>query len=443
MSAFRQLRSWLLFERDGSVAKTRTGLCSLKFLIKASAARLQEKLRFYPSLARLCPRTRASDRFRLNRHSLLGTVSTVSVRYSLNSVRRVFRVIVPTRNSVAWIGILLEAYRAYGIEPLYILDARSGDGTKELLAAMNADVVPFWPSGDFVEAGMIAFGANAARTEWVLRLDDDEFPSEALIHWIGKRATHSVRPGWFLSRRDLFVRDGVLSYNCRRSAYTHPGRPDFLGGHSRLFRPRQVDFPVGLHTSGVNNEEFFGFAPQSASFVHLTHLLRSPSERLAKIRKYEQIQKGSTWRLADEYLPELFDWAHLSPKSDGLAEFAPLLARLPQPTAEPDFRLEAHELDFAVAEVAKWTATVEIQRQQTPPYYSGNHIELARYLPGFLGVGFGYLCSLIGRISHHPRLRSLGKTIRRLAIGRSVRPVSTRDGKRVAYWPILLKKSEY
>lgn len=336
-----------------------------------------------------------------------------------------FRVIVPTRNSVAWIGILLEAYRACGIEPLYILDARSDDGTKELLAAMNADVVPFRPSGDFVEAGMIAFGAHAARTEWVLRLDDDEFPSDALIRWIGERATHSVRAGWFLSRRDLFVRDGVLSYNCRRSAYAHPNRPDFLGGHSRLFRPRQVGFRVGLHTSGIVNEEIFGFAPQPAFFVHFLHMLHSPSERLAKIRKYEQIQKGSTWRLADEYLPELFDSAHLSPKSDGLAEFAPLLARLPQPTAEPDFRLEAHELDFAVAEVAEWTAAVDIRRAYFQRY--GNLIKLARYAPGFLRLGFGYLCLLIGRISRQPRLRTLGMTIRR-----SVRPVSTRDDAHAA-----------
>src|SRR4051794_12874000 len=181
-----------------------------------------------------------------------------------------YRLVIPTRDSAPWIGELLRAYRQLGLEPLYIVDSRSADGTVDILAAMAANTIRFNPNGDFVEAGMIQFGAKAAASDWVLRLDDDEFPSAALLAWIDSTAVHSVRPGWFLSRRDLFRSSGTVCYNRRRTAYTHGARPSFLGAHSRLFRPKLLTFHSALHSSAIINEELFGFAPESAFFIHLS-----------------------------------------------------------------------------------------------------------------------------------------------------------------------------
>jgi len=324
-----------------------------------------------------------------------------------------YRVVIPTRDSAGHIGILLEAYRALGIEPIYVLDTRSTDDTAAILARMGATVKPFTPGGDFVEAGMIEFAARAAGTEWVLRLDDDEFPSARLVEWIAGTALQAMRTGFFLSRRDLFLRDGEVRYNRRRSSYTHPARPDFLGGHSRLFRPRELRFYVGLHTAGIHDETGFGFAPQDAFFVHFDGVIRSPAQRLAKIRRYEAIERGSTWRLADEYLPELFDDAHLTPGSDGLEEFAPLVQRLRRPPGDEAIALDAAEIDHAKAEVRRWTAQVATHQQMVLPDYYDDVIRVMRHAPRTLRILCGYLLSLVGRLSGRPPLRLLGVTLRR------------------------------
>jgi hypothetical protein len=44
---------------------------------------------------------------------------------------------------------------------------------------------------------------------------------------------------------------------------------------------------------------------------------------------YEEMLAGSTLKLGDEYLPELFDAAHHRPATDGLAEFRDLFLALP------------------------------------------------------------------------------------------------------------------
>ncbi|RAI41818.1 glycosyltransferase, partial [Rhodoplanes roseus] len=226
------------------------------------------------------------------------------------------RVVIPTRDSARWIGLLLEAYRERGIEPLYILDTRSADATRDILTVMKADVISFTPAADYVEAGMIEFGSRAAQAEWVLRLDDDEFPSDALLDWVAGATTRSVRDGFYVSRRDLFRRDGRIVYNRRRSSFTSAARPRFLNPHARLYRPSRLGFHQALHASGIVDETLFGFAPAAAFFVHVSALVTSPAERLEKVRRYEAIATGSTWRLADEYLPELFGTDHLSPAGD-------------------------------------------------------------------------------------------------------------------------------
>lgn len=325
------------------------------------------------------------------------------------------RIVIPTRNSARWIGVLLDAYREIGIEPLYVVDTRTADRTFDVLAGMKAEVVPFTPSGDHVEAGMIEFGSKAAQAEWVLRLDDDEFPSRALVDWIAATGTRSVRDGFYVSRRDLFGHDGRPHYNRRRSAYTSIARPAFLGAHARLYRPARLTFHDRVHASGIVDEALFGFAPETAFFVHLSALVTSPAERLGKIRTYEAIAPGSTWRLADEYLPELFTAAHLRPADDGLEEFGPLIARLPRPAADVTVAIAPGEVAHARREVDAWTAAVEEARRQPPPHSPSDVVERLALLPRRLWGPIGIALSLAGQVCRHRRLKALGRTVKLLA----------------------------
>src|ERR1700682_2434200 len=120
-----------------------------------------------------------------------------------------FRLIIPTRDSARWIAQFLTAYRVLGIEPFYIYDTRSVDHTLDILREMQAEFTPIMTSGHFVEAGMIEFGSKVAGAEWILRLDDDEFPSKGLLQWAQTEAM--ARPNvhaWMVSRRELFRHDG-------------------------------------------------------------------------------------------------------------------------------------------------------------------------------------------------------------------------------------------
>ena len=129
------------------------------------------------------------------------------------------RFVVCTRDSAPWIGQFLTAYRALGIEPLYIHDARSVDATRTVLQRAGAEVIDFDPAGDYVEAGMIKFGAMRAKSEWVFRIDDDEFPSLALLRWLANEGSCSRVPVVICSPRDVFRSGGNYAYlsPCLRS----------------------------------------------------------------------------------------------------------------------------------------------------------------------------------------------------------------------------------
>ncbi len=245
--------------------------------------------------------------------------------------RQKLRIFIPTRDSAKWVGIFLDAYRAIGVEPLYIVDARSADGTLKLLRAKDADCVVFTPSGDYAEAGMVEFGARAAGGGWLLRLDDDEFPTRALLDWIRRVGRKSLNQVWQVSRRELFCDEaGAISYSRSQTRYPNPYRRDYLHPQPRFFHAGRVKFLEKVHTPGFVDAEYFDFAPEEAFIIHCNCLLRTPAERLDKILRYEDIRPGSSFMLADEYLPELYSsFAHHNAGRDGLEEFAGLFAALP------------------------------------------------------------------------------------------------------------------
>lgn len=266
-----------------------------------------------------------------------------------------YRIFIPTRNSSRWLGQFIDAYRKLGVEPLYILDGRSDEATKDILRLKRAAFAAFTPGADYAEAGMIRFGASAAGNKWVLRLDDDEFPTKALIQWIEASGAKSLNQAWQISRRELYVADrhlGIEGIAYSRARNRYPDRPEFMHPQPRFFHVDRVEYLEQLHTAGFQNPQFFDFAPQEAFFIHCNCLIRSQAQRLAKVMRYEEILARSSLKLGDEYLPELFDAAHHKPSKDGLDEFRDLLLSLPL-AEEGNLEVSAEIKDLIYSEVEK------------------------------------------------------------------------------------------
>jgi hypothetical protein len=277
-----------------------------------------------------------------------------------------FKVLIPTRDSARWIGIFLDAYRKAGIEPSYVLDPRSADSTLDILRRQQADFILFAPFDDFVEAGMLEFGARHAGADWLLRVDDDEFPSRALLGWISSVGARSLNQAWYISRRSLFVRDAAIVYSRGPGNFAHPQASAFLQPQLRLFHAKRVAYLNKVHTSGLQKPVYASFAPQDAFLIHCNCLLRTPSERWSKIQKYEAIEALSTLRFADEYLPELFSLEHHNARRDGLDEFAELFESLPIHWSAAPLVLDRQTRDLLESEVSRYHERIVAWRNLRP-----------------------------------------------------------------------------
>jgi hypothetical protein len=216
-----------------------------------------------------------------------------------------YRIVIPTRDSERWIAIFGEAYRELGVEPLYIYDTRSVDGTLSELTRINAEIVPATPQHNRVE-GIVPILGGAANADWVVRFDDDEFPSVQLIEWLNSSLEGASRRSLAISRRDATFVDGNLKYSRLEDYYFSKHDYAFLDPQWRAFRPAEVQFNGNIHAPGfLVDDDAWDFVPAYAFFVHFDWMVRSFAERLDKLRGYELQSPGAGWGLAQYYLPEL------------------------------------------------------------------------------------------------------------------------------------------
>jgi Glycosyl transferase family 2 len=265
-----------------------------------------------------------------------------------------YRIVIPTRDSAQWIGQVLQAYRRIGVDPLYIVDTRSCDGTLELLRRLKAETISFTPHGDIVEAGMIEFGAKAAGTDWVLRLDDDEFPSRQLLEWAAAVESISKGPIWSVARKDVYLREGRFVYSQWPTRSVWLGDRFSLNPQERLFRPDAVRYAETVHSAGFEWKPPYQHAPEGCLFIHFNNVVRNVGQRLAKVRKYALLNETLAWRYADECLTELTDPDIHSFASDGIDEFAELLESLPPPSMQGGFELTERERTLFAQEMLGW-----------------------------------------------------------------------------------------
>lgn len=214
-----------------------------------------------------------------------------------------YQIVIPTRDSARWIAFFLKAYRNIGVEPLYMVDTRSADNTAQILQSMQAHMEFVTPLFDRVES-MLSCVPQFVEQDWVIRFDDDEMPSKALIEWLDVNISSFTRPVVALSRRDCVLVDNQLFYSRLKDYYFLESHPCYLDPQWRAFKHREVIYNDAIHTPGFIVDSDHQLAPQEAYFVHLDWILRSYEERLAKLESYEKQTKGAGRNFAHFYLPE-------------------------------------------------------------------------------------------------------------------------------------------
>jgi glycosyltransferase involved in cell wall biosynthesis len=262
-----------------------------------------------------------------------------------------FDIVIPTLNGARWLEPLLDAYRKFGVEPLYAVDDRSDDGSLALLRERGARIALIHQDGFHVENGVFAQVSRLVDRDWILRLDDDEFPSRELLHWAEKTPPPPDVLSWRLSRLTLYRHLGQIKYSRVETHYHGYPHSPMIDPQARLYRHRDVTYVTDIHSPGFDLANSH-FAPGSAIFLHLDALLRSPGERLAKLSRYEKVRPRSSWKYAYHYLPDVFP-AVQNPAPFKVRDFDGLIASLPAPLHQSEILTES-ELRMAQLAAARY-----------------------------------------------------------------------------------------
>lgn len=240
-----------------------------------------------------------------------------------------YKIYIPTRNSGAWIDKIIRYYQVLNINPVFIADSRSNDDTINILKSNRADYFEFLPEDDYAEAGMVEFASKVIGSKWLLRLDDDELPSKRLISQLDTFCSHKEYDSWAISRREVFEYENTFVYSRWPSRiqyfinnYQSPGIIEILQPFPRLYRLDRVKYINKVHTAGYTISGRTGYADNELFIVHFQGLVKTPEQRLEKVRKYADIgNRFDAWSVTDEYLPEYLDKDLYDFSADGMDEF--------------------------------------------------------------------------------------------------------------------------
>ena len=245
-----------------------------------------------------------------------------------------FEIIIPTRDSARWIGIFLDAYRKAGIEPLYCRHSNYEFDTGDIVGEgrENAAVHAPWR---LCRSGDDQFGARHASTKWILRVDDDEFPSRALLRWIASVGVKSLNQMWYISIRTLFVCDGAIHYSRSLGHFAHPQAAAFLHPHPRLFHADRVVYRQKVHTPGFEAPAYASFAPQDAFLVHCNCLLRHRRSDGARYKSTRRSKRNRPLKSLTSICPNFRPWNITTRGATGSTSSQTCLKSCPFSGAQP------------------------------------------------------------------------------------------------------------
>ncbi len=192
-------------------------------------------------------------------------------------------------------------YRARGLVPILLLDARTRDNSRAIAARHGVRVVDI-ASFQFAE-GLARLTRDLAPTPWALFLNDDEVPSDPLLERLAGPPPPAAAQSVAIPRRWAWYEPGKpLLYG--RSAHW-PDRAADAGAdhHWSLFRPRDVNFISAMHTDGFLIDTWCRLSPEEY-VIHFEWVLRTRAQRAAKIARYDRYRHGYGSFFANMYLPE-------------------------------------------------------------------------------------------------------------------------------------------
>lgn len=213
--------------------------------------------------------------------------------------RRTISFCVATRGSAARVRALLELMRPHVDE--IVLSVQTGSGGFETLEACQglADQALVHSLADGSPSQLPAWLLHRCSGDWILRLDDDELPSAALLAALPELANDRRSAcAIALKRRWLFPDPHHWI-----SGFPWGGEPQ-----TRLLRnlPSLWTFSGANHTEGEFHADR---SLQDLPIYHLDLLLRTEEQRRAKRDWYENLVPDLDWEtfaLNDMYLPEAY-----------------------------------------------------------------------------------------------------------------------------------------
>lgn len=245
-------------------------------------------------------------RFQQIRSALSGWNRSVRPLDRMSSLRDL-TVIVPTINSARYIDIILDYYRdELDIPVTLFIDSKTVDETPQLAAERAANVIPIQNRatrvGEIIEAMSMA-----CTTPWILRIDDDELPSRAMIEFVARAIRSDHADVYGFSRNQCLVSPGCGLLHDPKSTHIQ----------WRLYRKDRMKYISAGHTPGFQMHGLRTLeAPTDARMIHLDWALHSYDERRNKIARYDShtANHGSIWRhyyLYEDYPDTRFQALHV------------------------------------------------------------------------------------------------------------------------------------
>jgi hypothetical protein len=183
------------------------------------------------------------------------------------------------------------------------VDDRSVDDSLGKARELAPGAISISNPGGFIAEDLLEKMSRACPTKWLLRIDDDELPSLAMMDFVRNAVTRDPPDVYAFPRQQCAVsREGALLRHDEVSPLDHR--------QWRLYQPARIAYTRGVHTPGIvwDEQTRAPTAPLEASLIHLDWAVHSYDDRRRKVERYDAHTEnaGTKWRSYYLYEEEPF-----------------------------------------------------------------------------------------------------------------------------------------
>ena len=284
-------------------------------------------------------------------------------------------IIVPTIDSASYIDILLGHYATeLGLPVTVYVDSKTRDDTMAVAQRVSDKVFPIENGhsrvGEIVEAM-----SRQCRTPWVLRIDDDELPTVAMINFVRDVIQADAADACSFPRHECAVSpEGKL---LRHVAFDAGAQKQW-----RLYKAGSVVYRTTGHTPNFHLDGLRLLdAPPEAAMIHLDWAVHDPERRLSKVERYNAHTPNDGTRFRHVILYEEEPGYECQFQRLYLGEFdrttKALAERFQDLTVDPLHYVLGHRIDFSEGAAAKYLSHGWSDAEKWGRWSSGRRAELA------------------------------------------------------------------